>query len=43
MLNVYIGRSNIPEGKDLIFDVVERFIDELETIEKDISKTKVLL
>ena len=29
--------------KDLIFDVVKRFIDELETIEKDISKTKVLL
>ena len=29
--------------KDLIFEVVNRFIDELETIEKDISKTKVLL
>lgn len=29
--------------KDLIFDVVNRFIDEIETIEKDISKTKVLL
>ena len=29
--------------KDLIFDVVNRYIDELETIEKDISKTKVLL
>lgn len=29
--------------KDLIFDVVNRFIDELKTIEKDISKTKVLL
>ena len=29
--------------KSLIFDVVDRYIDELETIEKDISKTKVLL
>ena len=29
--------------KDLIFDVVNRYIDELETIEMDISKTKVLL
>jgi len=29
--------------KDLIFDVVNRFIDEIETIENDISKTKVLL
>jgi len=29
--------------KDLIFDVVNRFIDEIETIEKDISKTKVLV
>ena len=29
--------------KDLIFEVVNRYIDELETIEKDISKTKVLL
>ena len=29
--------------KDLIFEVVNRFIEELETIEKDISKTKVLL
>ena len=29
--------------KDLIFEVVNRFIDELETIENDISKTKVLL
>ena len=29
--------------RDLIFDVVNRYIDELETIEKDISKTKVLL
>lgn len=29
--------------KNLIFDVVNRYIDELETIEKDISKTKVLL
>lgn len=46
-----IGLYDIEDGKifnkdnlkDLIFDVVERFIDELETIEKDISKTKVLL
>ena len=29
--------------KDLIFDVVNRFIDELNTIENDISKTKVLM
>ena len=29
--------------KDLIFEVVNRFIDELETIENDISKTKVIL
>lgn len=29
--------------KDLIFEVVNRYIDELETIEKDISKTKVLI
>ncbi|WP_407432865.1 DUF366 family protein [Methanobrevibacter sp.] len=29
--------------KDLIFEIVNRYIDELETIEKDISKTKVLL
>ena len=29
--------------KDLIFDVVNRYIDELETIENDISKTKVLI
>lgn len=29
--------------KDLINEVAGRFIDELETIEKDISKTKVLL
>ncbi len=29
--------------EDLIFDIVNRFIFELETIEKDISKTKVLL
>lgn len=28
--------------KDLIFEVANRFIDELKTIEKDISKTKVL-
>ena len=46
-----IGLYDIDDGKvfnednlkDLIFDVVKRFIDELETIEKDISKTKVLL
>ena len=46
-----IGLYDIEDGKvfnednlkDLIFDVVKRFIDELETIEKDISKTKVLL
>ena len=46
-----IGLYDIDDGKvfnednlkDLIFDVVNRFIDELETIEKDISKTKVLL
>ena len=46
-----IGLYDIDDGKvfnednlkDLIFDVVQRFIDELETIEKDISKTKVLL
>lgn len=46
-----IGLYDVEDGKifnkdnlrDLIFDVVERFIDELETIEKDISKTKVLL
>ncbi len=29
--------------EDLIFDVVNRFVLELENIEKDISKTKVLL
>ena len=34
---------NSDNVKDLIFDVAERFIDELESIEKDISKTKVLL
>ena len=28
---------------DLINETAERFIDELETIENDISKTKVLL
>ena len=46
-----IGLYDIADGnvfnennlKDLIFDVVNRYIDELETIEKDISKTKVLL
>lgn len=46
-----IGLYDIEDGKifnednlkDLIFEVVKRFIDELETIEKDISKTKVLL
>ena len=46
-----IGLYDIEDGKifnednlkDLIFDVTQRFIDELETIEKDISKTKVLL
>ena len=46
-----IGLYDIDDGnvfnkdnlKDLIFDVVNRYIDELETIEKDISKTKVLL
>ncbi|WP_296885576.1 DUF366 family protein [uncultured Methanobrevibacter sp.] len=46
-----IGLYDIDEGnvfnsnnlKDLIFEVVNRYIDELETIEKDISKTKVLL
>ena len=46
-----IGLYDIDEGnvfneknlKTLIFDVVNRYIDELETIEKDISKTKVLL
>ncbi|MCR5027301.1 MAG: DUF366 family protein [Methanobrevibacter sp.] len=46
-----IGLYDIEDGKifnednlkDLIFEVTERFIDELETIEKDISKTKVLL
>ena len=46
-----IGLYDIEDGKifnednlkDLIFDVVQKFIDELETIEKDISKTKVLL
>ena len=46
-----IGLYDINDGeifnknnvKDLIFEVVERYIDELETIEKDISKTKVLL
>ena len=46
-----IGLYDIGEGnvfnennlKDLIFEVVDRYIDELETIEKDISKTKVLL
>ena len=46
-----IGLYDIDDGKvfnednlkDLIFEVVNRFIDEIETIEKDISKTKVLL
>ena len=46
-----IGLYDIDDGnvfnegnlKDLIFEVVNRYIDELETIEKDISKTKVLL
>ena len=46
-----IGLYDIADGnvfnennlKTLIFDVVNRYIDELETIEKDISKTKVLL
>ncbi|MBR0370046.1 MAG: DUF366 family protein [Methanobrevibacter sp.] len=46
-----IGLYDINDGnvfneenlKDLIFEVVNRYIDELETIEKDISKTKVLL
>ena len=46
-----IGLYDIDDGnvfnennlKDLIFDVVNRYIDELETIEKDISKTKVLI
>ena len=46
-----IGLYDIDDGKvfnednlkDLIFEVVKRFIDELETIEKDISKTKVLV
>ena len=45
-----IGLYDIDDGKvfnednlkDLIFEVVNRYIDELETIEKDISKTKVL-
>ena len=39
------GGNVFNEGnlKDLIFEVVDRYIDELETIEKDISKTKVLL
>ena len=44
-----IGLYDIDDGKvfnednlkDLIFEVVNRFIDEIETIEKDISKTKV--
>jgi len=46
-----IGLYDIDDGKvfnednlkDLIFEVVNRFIDEIETIEKDISKTKVLV
>ena len=46
-----IGLYDIGDGKvfnednlkDLIFEVVNRFIDEIETIEKDISKTKVLV
>ena len=46
-----IGLYDINDGKvfnednlkDLIFEVVNRFIDEIETIEKDISKTKVLV
>lgn len=46
-----IGLYDIDDGnvfnennlKDLIFEVVNRYIDELETIEKDISKTKVLV
>lgn len=46
-----IGLYDIEEGRvfnesnvnDLIFEVTRRFIDELETIEKDISKTKVLV
>lgn len=46
-----IGLYDIDDGKvfneenlkDMIFEVVNRYIDELETIEKDISKTKVLL
>ena len=46
-----VGYYDIDDGnvfnkdnlKDLIFEVVNRYIDELETIEKDISKTKVLL
>ena len=45
-----IGLYDIDDGKvfnednlkDLIFEVVNRYINELETIEKDISKTKVL-
>jgi hypothetical protein len=46
-----IGLYDIDDGNvfnennlnDLIFEVVNRYIDELETIEKDISKTKVLV
>lgn len=46
-----IGLYDIDDGKvfnednlkDLIFEVVSRYIDELETIENDISKTKVLV
>lgn len=46
-----IGLYDIDDGnvfnkdnlKDLIFEVVNRYINELETIEKDISKTKVLV
>lgn len=40
MLNVYIGRSNIPEGKDLIFDV-EKFFGVTKLLDCDFVK-KVL-